>query len=252
MYHFSWVELLEAPFHAIESLEWQGQAIGHNNAVAIMSSYLIAGMLILFALVARRQLNTARATGGTLQYVPASRLSVRNIFEIYVSSIMNLCTSMLSKADAKRFFWLIGGLFIYILCSNLLAVIPGGLPPTDKIGTNASMALVVFLVFNYAGIKKNGLGYFKHMAGPVWWLAWLIFPIELVGLIVRPVSLSLRLMGNMVGDHTVFGIMSDLTYLVVPAIFLGLGIFVSFIQAFVFTLLTIIYIALSLGGDDQH
>jgi F-type H+-transporting ATPase subunit a len=252
MYHFSWVQLLEAPLHAIETLEWNGVAIGHNNAVAIMSSYLVAGLLILFALVARRQLTTACAAGGTLQFVPASKLSARNIFEIYVSAIMNLCTSMLSKADARRFFWLIGGLFIYILCSNLLAVIPGGLPPTDKIGTNAAMALVVFLVFNYAGIKKNGWGYLKHMAGPVWWLAWLILPIELVGLIVRPISLSLRLMGNMVGDHTVFGIMSDLTYLVVPAIFLGLGIFVSFIQAFVFTLLSIIYIALSLGDDENH
>ena len=67
-----------------------------------------------------------------------------------------------------------------------------------------ALALVVFVVFNVEGIRRNGVGYFKHMAGPVWYLAWLIFPIEIVGLLVRPASLSLRLAGNMTGDHMVF------------------------------------------------
>ena len=247
-YHWSWVQMFPG-YHALEELFHDADA-----AIAVLSSWVICFVLIAAALLARRGLNRARARGGTMQYVPDAKFSFFSIAELYTKGIYGLCLGAMTAKDTRKYFWLLGGLFIYIFLSNLLAVTPGGLPPTAVMSTNAALALVVFIVFNVEGIRRNGMGYFKHMAGPVWYLAWLIFPIELVGLLVRPASLSLRLAGNMTGDHMVFGIMSDLTTAVIPAIFLGLGIFVSFLQAFVFTLLSAIYIALSVAdhGHEAH
>jgi F-type H+-transporting ATPase subunit a len=247
MYHYSWVQFAEGAIHAIEGL-----GLSHHDAVTMLSSWGVCLFLIAMALLGRRGLNKARGLGGTDQFHADRTFSVRNAWEMYTEAIFSLSRSVLSDKDSRTHFWLIGGLFAYILTCNLLSVMPGGLPPTDNISNNAAMALTVFLVFNVAGVARNGMGYFKHMAGPVWWLMPALFVIELIGVIVRPASLSLRLMGNIFGDHTVFGIMSDLVPLVVPSIFLGLGIFVSFLQAFVFTLLSAIYIALSVAHDDDH
>lgn len=245
MYHFSWVQLIEPAIHALESL-----GLSHDDAIRVLTTWVVAFGLIGVGLIARMGLNKAMARQGSARFVPDGGFSIRNMAEVYISGIFDLSLSVLDKKQARRHYWLIGGLFAYIFACNLFSVLPGGLPPTDNISNNAAMALVVFVVFNVSGIREQGMGYFKHMAGPVWWLAWLIFPIELVGLVVRPASLSLRLMGNIVGDHTVFGIMSDLVPVVVPSLFLGLGIFVSFLQAFVFTLLSVIYIGLSVAHDE--
>ncbi len=102
------------------------------------------------------------------------------------------------------------------------------------------------------GLMRNGFTYIKHLGGPILAMAWFFFLIETIGLFVRPVSLTLRLAGNMFGDHTVFGIMSDLVPAVLPSILLGLGGFVSFIQALVFMLLTTVYISLAVADLDHH
>jgi F-type H+-transporting ATPase subunit a len=157
-------------------------------------------------------------------------------------------------------------LFIFIFLSNLLGLIPGFFPPTANINTNLAMALCVFLYFNVVGIKEQGfVNYFKHFmgvapSGPIWAfipglvLALLIFCIEIFGLVIRPVTLSLRLLANINADHLVVGIFSSLSPLIVPIIFMILGLFVAFVQAFVFSLLTIIYIALAAphGEEEAH
>lgn len=250
MYHWSWVNLI--PGVGDDGL---GHALGieaHGASTAIASAWAVCLILIVLALFARMGLERARAKGGVEQYLPETGLSARNVMEMYTTAILNMSENLLGRKDAIKSFPLLGGLFIYIFGCNLLSVIPGGLPPTDNISNNFAMGLAVFLVFNIAGLFRNGMGYIKHMAGPVWWLAWLILPIELIGVAVRPASLSLRLMGNIVGDHTVFGIMSDLIPVLVPSVFLALGIFVCFLQAFVFTLLSTIYIALSVAHDEEH
>ena len=116
----------------------------------------------------------------------------------------------------------------------------------------AAGLLLAVACFNVAGIMANGLDYFKHLMGPLLAVAWLILPMELIGLLVRPLSLSLRLLGNLTGDHLVLGIFSDLVPYVVPAVFLFLGIFVSFIQAFVFSLLSVVYVSLAVASHDDH
>ena len=180
--------------------------------------------------------------------IPETRISFRNIFELVVQGIHNQLRGIIGPGGEK-YATLIGGLFIYILICNLLGIIPGFNPPTGNINTNLAMALVVFLVYNYCGFKEHGLGYLKQFAGPVIYLAPLMFLIELTSHVFRPLSLSVRLFGNMFGDHTVLNIFSDLTYVAIPVIFMILGILVSLIQAFVFAVLATVYIALAVSHD---
>ncbi|HOW16229.1 MAG TPA: F0F1 ATP synthase subunit A, partial [bacterium] len=109
--------------------------------------------------------------------------------------------------------------------------------------------IFVFIYYNYAGFKEHGFSYIKHYMGPMIWLAPLMFPIELISNMVRPFSLGLRLFGNITGDHLVLGIFSDLAPLIVPIPFLGLGLFVSFFQALIFVLLSMIYLTLALSHE---
>ena len=152
--------------------------------------------------------------------------------------------------EGEKFVPFLGAIFLYIFVNNLLGLIPGFAPATYNVNTNAAVALVVFLATHYYGFKYHKMSYLKHFAGPIWWLAVLIIPIELISHLVRPVSLSLRLMGNMFGDHTVIEIFTHLTWLVVPVFFLILGAFVAFVQAFIFTMLSIAYISGAI--EEEH
>ena len=245
--HFSWFQLVPGADDGFGFLT--GEAA--KAAYIVPTSWAVCGVLLFLAVLARLGLERARKQGGTLQYVPAPDLGVRNLFELYVSFIWNMVRGLLGKKDGRTHFALVATLFVYILFSNLLAVTPGCLPPSDNVSNNFAMALVVFITFNVCGIWRNGLNYFKHMAGPLLVLAPFIFALESVALIVRPASLTLRLAGNMYGDHMVFGIMSDLVPFVIPSIFIGLGMFVSTVQAFVFTLLSVIYITLAVSHDEH-
>lgn len=160
-------------------------------------------------------------------------------------------TDVLDPREVKTFFPFVGALFVYIFVSNLLGLIPGLLPPTDNVNNNVGMAFGVFLLFNFVGLSRDPVGYIKHLWGPVWWLGVLMFPIELISLLFRPVSLTLRLTGNLFGDHLVFNIMSGLAPALVPVAFLLLGSIVAVMQAFVFALLTSIYISLSLPHHEH-
>ena len=124
--------------------------------------------------------------------------------------------------------------------------------PNQNLNTTLALGIFTFLYFNYQGIKAVGIvNYLKHFAGPMPALALLIFPIEIISISVRPLSLALRLRGNMDGDHLILGIFSDLVPYLVPIPFYGMGLFVSFLQAFVFTLLTMIYIGMATAHHDH-
>jgi len=231
MGHFSWIgHLFSVAHHQIH--------IPHS--IFTLAIIVFCGIFVYWRLS-----NTEKAL------IPDGKLGISSIFEVGVQSILNLMEGIIGPT-AKNYFPLIGGLFIYIFINNMLGVIPGFLPPTDNINTTLALGVVVFFYFNYVGIKTQGLGpYLRHFGGPILALAPLMFVVEMIGILVRPVSLGLRLFGNMTGDHLVLGIFSDLTPIVVPILFLGLGIFVSFIQAFVFSLLSTIYIALALPHEEH-
>ncbi|MFH1467948.1 MAG: F0F1 ATP synthase subunit A [Pseudomonadota bacterium] len=245
---FSWYHLL--PGVADDSLI--PGMLQRNETWAIPAAWAACGVIILLAWFARRGLDRARARGGVEALVPDSTLTPRNALEIVVEALYELAESTLGPKDAKIFFPFLGSIFVYVLISNLMGLIPGFLPHTSCVSSNLALAVVVFLTFNGVGLVRNGFGYIKHLGGPIIYLAWFFFPIETVGLFVRPLSLTLRLAGNMFGDHTVFGIMSDLVPPLLPAILLALGMFVSFIQALVFMLLTTVYISLAAAHDEGH
>lgn len=180
--------------------------------------------------------------------IPKKGISIRSIFELVVESLTSLVESVMGPHN-ERMVPIVGSLFIYILLNNLLGLFPGFSPATDNLNTTLSCGILVFVLYNVEGLRAHGLPYLKHFLGPVWWLAWLMLPIELISHLVRPMSLGLRLFGNMTGDHTVLSIFLNLTPWGVPMVFYLLGMFVCFVQAFVFSLLSMVYISLATAHD---
>lgn len=142
--------------------------------------------------------------------------------------------------------------FIFILAGNLLGVIPSFESPTMYYVVPAGIAILSFLYYNAMGIKEMGLlGHLKHFAGPLWWLAWFMFPLEIISHCIRPVSLTIRLYANMfAGEQVTIGFLSLAPY-VVPVIFMGLHVFVSFVQAFIFTLLSMVYVSMAVTHEEH-
>lgn len=184
--------------------------------------------------------------------IPDKGLSFRNFFEALGEFIYNLTKNIMGEKEAQKYFPMVVMVFSFIFLNNVIGLIPGFLPPTDNINTTLALGLFVFIYYNVEGIKAQGLvGHIKHFMGPVWYLAILIFPLELISHSVRPLSLGLRLKGNMEGDHLVLSIFSGLIPYIVPIPFYVIGLFVCFMQAFVFTLLTMVYISLATEHHDH-
>lgn len=144
--------------------------------------------------------------------------------------------------DSHKHIVLFGTFFVFILVSNLIGVIPGFEAPTQVIFVPAGCAIVAFLYYNLIGFRKSGLGYIKHFLGPIWWLAPLMFFIEIISHLARPLSLSIRLFANMYAGEQVTLVFLSLVPFAVPAVFMGLHVFVSILQAYIFMLLTMIYV----------
>lgn len=255
MYNYSWFFGLAGVEHG-EMLH----AIGVSDAeaggeYAVYTAWVVFLIITVFAFSAKMGLKNATTKGGTLQYVPDANLGPRNVAELLVDGILNFAEGVLNSRDlAKRYFPLFGSVFVYVLVSNLLGLVPGFLASTGVISTNMAVAFVVFVMFNYAGIKEIGIkAYLAHMAGPMVALMPFIFAVEFFSMMLRPLTLSVRLYINMFADHLLLGVSSFLTHgILAPAFFVGLGTFVSFVQAFVFMLLTVVYIALAVGDGDHH
>ncbi len=190
-------------------------------------------------------------TGVKGALVPSPKLSVVNLTEWAIETLDRFTIDIIGEKHGRKFTPLISTLFLYILTMNLLGNIPGMPAATANINMNLGMAILVFLVYNFYGFKEHGAGYIKHFMGPVWWLAPLMFVIELISHLVRPASLSIRLFGNINGDHIAVGIFEALTKVLVPVFFMGLGLFVAFIQALVFTMLSAVYIQLAVSSEEH-
>ena len=148
-----------------------------------------------------------------------------------------------------RYLNMFGTLFIFILFCNLIGVIPGLEAPTQVPYVPAGCAIIVFFYYNYLGVRENGLlKYLAHFAGDTPWLAFIMVPIEIISHLARPLSLTIRLFANMFAGDKVTVVFLSLTYLVLPALFMGLHVFVGFLQAYIFALLTMIYV----GGAVAH
>lgn len=205
-------------------------------------------MVIGLAFAARKTLEADEDAG----VLPTRSFGPLLFFEIVVGAIYSMMKDMMGGEEARRYFPIIGTLGIYIFIMNVFALLPFGTPATDNLNTNIGMGLTVFFATHYAGIRANGIKHhIAHLMGPVLALAPLIFVLEVVGHLVRPVSLSLRLMGNMTGDHNVLFefLYFKIPLLPLPVMFLGL--LVCVVQAVVFVMLSSVYIAQAVG-DSEH
>jgi F-type H+-transporting ATPase subunit a len=216
----------------------------HGIPEQVTYSWLAMAILIGLSLVARFTLKKSAPTG------------VQNLFEVIVGGLENFVEEIMGP-EGKHYLTLIGSLFLFILVCNLQGLFPGFDSPTANINTTLALALVAFTATHYIGIKRHGLGYVKHFMGPMWGLAPLMLPIELISHFARVMSLTFRLFGNMVAKHKLLLVLALLMPYGAPVPILGLGLLVAFVQAGVFTLLTMLYLSGSieeahLGGGDHH
>lgn len=192
------------------------------------------------------------------EILPPKKFGLVAFIEICWSVVSSTLESTIGEKNWMRFVGVLGGTFFVLIVTNLSGVLPGFSPATSNMSFTFAAAMAIFVYFNYYGLKESGFDYIKHLAGPVLWMAPLMFFIEFISLLSRPVSLSLRIFGNVSGDHFVFaifsGLMKDLyiPFIPIPAIFLAFGTFVACLQAFIFMTLSAVYIKLALESKEQH
>lgn len=228
MVHFHWAQLF---------------AFIKHDHLHVVSSIIILLLSLCFYLFGKKALGSGRQA-----LVPSGKISVKAFFEGVLDFIVSLIEIVMGKGN-DRYVPIFAALFFYIFISNIFGLIPGFLPATDNLNTTAAVGFFSFFLYNIYGFKEHGPGYLKQLLGPVIWMAPLMLIIELISHFVRPFSLGLRLQGNMLGDHTVLAIFLNLVPYVVPVLFYALGVFVCFMQAFVFTMLSMIYVSMAVSHD---
>ena len=227
---------LAAPADAV--LKLGGLKAGEHGPWAnfMAMEVLVVLVLVVAAALLRTRLSVDKP--GTFQ------LTIEAVWEFLAEQTHEI----VGHGSAKHVPFLFA-IFIFVLSSNLLGVVPTFESPTMYYYVPAGIALCSFLYYHGQGLKAQGpLGYLKHFAGPMWWLAWFMFPLEIISHCIRPVSLTIRLFANMyAGEQVTTGFMA-LVPVVIPVAFMGLHVFVSFLQAFIFTVLSTAYI----GGAVAH
>ncbi len=215
----------------------------HGIPDHVTYTWLAMAILIGLSLAARFRLKKTAPTG------------LQNFLETIVGGLENFVIDTMGP-EGRDYLPLIGSLFLFILVCNLQGLVPGFDSPTANLNTTLALALVAFTMTHYIGITRHGIGYVKHFLGPIWVLAPLMLPIELISHFARVISLSFRLFGNMIAKHKLLLVLALLAPYIAPVPILGLGLLVSFVQAGVFTLLTMLYLsgsieAAHLGGEHH-
>ena len=207
------------------------EVIPHNVSYGILASII----LILMALTVK----------GSLKLIPRG---LQNFVETIVDAIYKLVDENIGHHFTKTFFPFICTIFLFILLCNFMGLVPGFASATSNVNTNAAMAIPVFLATHFYGIKVHGASYLNHFLGPIRSMAALplmilMFCVEVIGHIARPITLTVRLFGNMTGKHIILLVLGVIAPILAPAVILGLGVLVSVVQAFVFALLATLYLA---------
>jgi F-type H+-transporting ATPase subunit a len=253
--HSTWFHLIPA-FHNLEQWaehylkrqwKWEMFQDTHFTMTHVVISAFIAVLLILGAFGYRKKV----AKENKDRLIPEKKLGNRNFFELIVEATLSIAEGVMGRKKAEKYFPLIGTLVFFILFNNLIGLVPGFVPATDTLKTNLALSLLVFVMTHVYGVAEHGLPYFKHFAGPLWYLAPLMIPIEIISHIARPVSLALRLMGNIFADHKVVMSFFMLVPILVPLPFLVLGILVCTVQTLVFSLLTMVYIDMAVAHEEH-
>ena len=214
--------------------------ISHDKTFIYIAHMLLsAGIALLLVRVAMSNLTP----------VPKG---TQNLMEAYLNGVLQMGTDVMGKENARKYIPLIATIGLFVGIANLIGVVPGFEAPTAFLEMPLTLALVVFVYYNYVGIKEQGvIKYFKHFMGPVWWLYWLMFPIEIVSHFSRLVSLSFRLFGNVKGDDMFLMVILMLAPWLLPMIPFALLTFMAFLQAFIFMMLTTVYIGSAVVVEEH-
>jgi F-type H+-transporting ATPase subunit a len=214
---------------------------GHDQYFMVLGHSLIVFAIVLFLV---------KSATNNLQLEP---IGLQNVMEWYVSATMQMGKDVMGEENARKYLPLIASLGLFIFVSNMIGIVPGFESPTANINVTLALAVIVFIYYNFEGIRKNGVGkYFKHFLGPVWWLAWLMFPIEIISHFSRIISLSFRLFGSISGDDMFTLVLLMLVPWIVPMT----GFFMLFafgiLQTFIFMILTVVYIGGAIQLEEDH
>jgi len=255
--------------HGVDLVKITVDSLGFDTKYSSIYAGLIAALSLYFlGLIAVGKLRSS-----TNPLLPEAKLSIYAVFQYLTEFLLTLGDSVMGPEN-RKYLPFIGTLFAYVLLMNLLGLVPGFVAPTGEMQFNGGLAITVLIAYTFWGIKEVGLvAYIKHMCGPAFFpfvfsFSWrlifdlfvlafesvihvFIFGVEIISHLFRPVSLSLRLFGNITADHALITVFTDMTKVGVPVIFYFLGIFVSFMQAFVFTMLTMIYIRLATAHEEE-
>lgn len=237
---------LDANVEAIGNSLMNGHPPTWMSFEPIVAAIFVAFVVLVLAFLAR-----ARLVKLDEAVIPDDKLSLRTFMEVFLGYFYDLAKSMMGPKRAKKYFPVIGTSAIFVFFANVMALIPGMPVATSNLNITLGCAIVVFVLFNFYGLKENGWSYIKHLAGPAWYLAPLVFVIEIISLCVRPITLAVRLMLNMSVDHLILSIFVSLVALVIPVPLMILGCLIVLIQTLVFTLLTTIYISLATEHDHH-
>lgn len=231
--------------HALGTMALSGKPVTEHQLEPWLAGLLVSLLIVGLAVSVRTKVLEVKEA-----VEPDDELTVRTFFELFVGYFYDVAKDIMGPKRAKRFFPVIGTSALFIFFNNALALFPGMPSPTSNLNITLGCALLVFILFNYYGVKEQGAGYFKHLFGP--WLGpvgipinLLIFVVEVISTCVRPVTLAVRLMINMAVDHLVVGTFVGLFALFVPVPAMILGVLVVCVQTLVFCLLTSVYIGLA-------
>ena len=223
--------------------------VGYDHHVAERVVVIAGGLFTLVVCLIAGLVYSSSVKKAGSDVVPDGRFNIRTVLDMAMDLVVGISKDNLGDAW-KTYTPLLAGIFMFIVVSNLGGLIPGFLPATESLSNNLAMGATVFLVYNIAGLREHGVHYIKQFTGPMMAIAPLMLIIELIGHVFRPVSLSLRLMGNVFADHLLVGIFTaNAPYVLIPSALMFFGLLVALIQSFVFTVLTSVYISLAVSHD---
>ncbi len=236
---------------------------GDANPMATVTALFVSLVVVAMAIVANGAIKDPKTA-----IVPEDRLSVRTFMELFVGTVLSMMSDIMGPKAARHFLPLIGTSALFIFVSNGLGMVPGFTPATDNVSVTLALALVVFVATHVYGLRANGWAHVKHLFGPVTFdpkkpitvfaipLMLLMFAIEVISHVARPISLSVRLAANMTADHLVVGAFATIFAFVVPVPVMVLGALVVVVQTLVFCILSTVYIGMAIEhhdhGDDHH
>ena len=197
---------------------------------------VVLGLLFLFFVLVRISLNVENP--GPIQ----------QLAEMLHGFVSDQADSIIGHGG-QRYVMFTTCVLMFVLLSNLLGMVPGLLAPTSVATVPLGVALLCFFYYHFHGVRENGVGYFKQFVGPIWWISWMMLPIELISHFARILSLTVRLYANMFAGEMVTLVFFSLIPIGIPIVFMGLHLGVALIQAYIFMLLTMIYVSQAVAHD---